>query len=414
MRTWTQCAALAAIIALGAGAIYMGKPAQAQDEKGREASDELVHARKLSAANDDFGFDVFKQLHKEGQNTFISPTSIGMCLQMTSRGAAGDTQSEMEEVMGVKGFENIGASNSALMGELSRSESVTLNIANSVWYHQSGIVLDDEFVNEVKKQFDAEIAGRDFADPTTLSEINGWVSKKTQGKIPNLLSDLSPEAVTVLVNAIYFKGDWTIKFDKEKTKEADWHSADGTSKKIQLMSNKDEYRYHETDDAQVIGLAYGKLEKKRMWVVLPKEGNTLDDLVTDLDEQKFSNWKKSAWKREGTIELPRFKMKFKKNIKPDLQALGMKKCFEGDADFSAMEEGEGGQLFIGKVIHEAIIEVNEEGTVAAAATAVEMQRGMPPKPFTVRCDRPFLLVIEDSITGSNLFVGTVYDPQNLD
>ena len=407
MRNWMMMAAFAGLVVLGSTALFTGPRAAAQEAEKKQPT-AGKSAKELSRANNQFGFEVLKQVHEEGKNTFISPTSIGMCLQMVTRGAKGDTLKEMNDTMHVSKLE-VGQANRELLDAMSDREDLKLNLANSVWVNPNMLTLNRDYADKVQKDFDAQIEARDFADPATLEEINGWVSDRTNKKIPELLKDLSPDAAAVLVNAIYFKGEWTLKFDKEKTKEADFTAADGKAAKVQMMENEDEYRYMQTDDAQWIALDYGADRKLSMWVMLPNQGKKLDTLVKKLDTMSFQTATERAWEREGTIRLPRFKMKFRKELQDDLKTMGMKKAFQADADFSGFVEGKDGKLFISKVIHESFIEVNEEGTEAAAATAVVMEKGMPPAPFNMTCDRPFLVAIQDKVSGSILFLGTVYD-----
>ncbi|MCA8935075.1 MAG: serpin family protein [Planctomycetes bacterium] len=405
MRYRTKLAVCMAVVALGAGVFFSSTRSKAQEEKRLAASED---ARSLAVANNQFGFEMLKQLHKEGSNTFISPTSIGMALQMTSLGAKGDTLTQMNDTMHV-GKLNVGKCNSELLSAFGLHNDLKLNLANSVWVNPNQITLNRDFADGVQKQFDAQIETREF-NAETLNEINGWVADRTEQKIPKLLTDLSPDAAAVLINAVYFKGDWTQKFDKEKTKEADFTLSDGSTRKVQLMSSKSDYYYAETADAQWISLDYGKDKSMRMWVMLPKPDKSLDSLVKTLDSSNFKAATERCWEKEGTIKLPRLKMKFRKEIQDDLADMGMKKPFTAAADFSAFVGDEHSKLFISKVIHEAVIEVNEEGTEAAAATAVVMEKGAPARPFSMICDRPFLLAIEDVMSGSILFAGTVYDP----
>lgn len=406
--TAAASAALCAAFTLG--------PARAETPAPKEALD-------LSAANNRFGIELLRGLHKPGENTFISPTSIGMALQMTSRGAAGDTLAEMNKTMHVSDIE-VGEANRKLMAALSGRDDMKLNIANSIWADPARIKLKKEFADNVAGEFNAEIRGISFSDPKAKDEVNGWVSDRTEKMIPELLEESPEGAVCILVNAIYFKGDWTTKFEKDRTEKADFTRADGSKQEIQLMHSvkKGEWRYTEDEEVQVVAIPYGPRgdedkpgtqPKVHMWLIVPKEGKTLDGVVKDLTADKLAAWQKKAYDKPGTIALPRFKMKFKKELKEDLKALGMVKAFSSrEADFSGFEEGGArGKLFIDQVIHEAVIEVDEEGTEAAAATAVIMTRGAAPRNFTVRCDKPFLLAITDERTGSVMFIGTVYQPQ---
>ncbi len=404
MRNVFLCAAVAAAVL-----VFVAPAPRAQ------ASDAEPTAARLAQANNQFGLELLKRLHKDGKNTFLSPSSIGMALQMTMQGARGETRAEMEKTMHIAGMDS-GQANRALLDALNGMQSVKLKAANSIWADPVKIQLNRKFADDVQKQFDAEIRSVSFTDPQTKEVINTWVSDRTEKKIPELLKTLEPDTVTVLVNAIYFKGDWSVQFDKEKTRDADFKLADGTTKTVKMMTAKDTWQYGETDDAQVIRLPYGKDKKAGMWIILPRGENTLDALVGKLTPGQMAAWQGAAKSGRGTINLPRFKMKFRDELQDDLPEMGMRRAFDpATADFSGFEAGERNkQLFIQQVIHEAVIEVNEEGTEAAAATAVIMKRGSAPREFSMTCDRPFLLAIEDGITNSILFIGTVYDPQSND
>lgn len=405
------------VMALVVGALAV--PSTAEEPAPEEA-------KKLSAANSEFGFDLLKRLHEEGENTFLSPTSIGMALQMTSRGAKGDTLKQMNETMYVKDLE-VGDANRKLLDALSGRDDVKLNIGNAIWADPAKINLSKDFAAEVSKQFDAEVGALSFSDPKAKDVINEWISEKTEKKIPEMLKKLDASVVSILANAIYFKGDWSYQFDKEKTTKADFTRADGSKQEVQMMkSDKLELRYTENDDVQVVALPYGPAPEKgkpgaqpgvNMWLIVPKEGKSLDSVVKGLNSETFQSWQKKATRTKGYVELPRFKMKYRKELQEDLPRLGMKLPFDASlANFSGFEDNPAGRggLFISRVIHEAIIEVNEEGTVAAAATVVEMERSGVPRTFSVQCDRPFMLAVADDRTGSILFVGTVYQPKDLE
>ncbi|MCB9933514.1 MAG: serpin family protein [Planctomycetes bacterium] len=407
-RLSTLCAALAT--ALLAGSFYAGGVSAGEKEKHVQAPEA---AMKLAKADNAFGLKLFKKLHKDGHNTFISPTSIATAVQMAGQAAAGDTRAEMDKAMELEGIDAL-ASNKALMAELESRQGVKLAIANSIWADPSRISMNDAYVKEVQEYFDSEARVENFSDPKTLDVINGWISDKTNKLIPNMLDRISADTVSYLINAIYFKGDWTDKFKKENTKDADFHLADGSSKQVKLMSRKDEIKYAEDDKAQIACLPYGKDGNSAMWIVLPKEGTSLDALVTGLSDEQLKGWQNRAWEREGTIKLPRFKLRYKETLNDCLQGVGIVKAFDvGQADFKRMGESKLGPIFIGRVLHEAVVIVNEDGTEAAAATIVEMKAGgMPPKPWVMTCDRPFLFFITDEPTGAILFMGTCYNPDN--
>lgn len=397
--SWLAVVALAAALSLN----FMA----AEEKPAEPAFDQ-----SLSKANNSFGMALLRQLHKDGDNTFFSPTSIGMALQMTSLGARGETLADMTELMGTQSLD-VGESNQALIAALIGRESVKLKIGNAIFADSSRIKLNRAFADSVQRKFDARIDTVSFADPKTVGIINGWVAERTEQKIPKLFEELGADTVTVLINAIYFKGDWTDSFDPKRTEEGDFHLADGSTAKAQMMSRRGSYRYADDDDAQIIALPYGKDKQMSMWVVLPKKGKSLDGIAKGLSAEQLSKWQQAATSQTVLFSVPRFKMKFRKELKDDLAEMGMPTAFTARADFSGLEEDSGGNLYINQVVHEAIIEVNEEGTVAAAATGVAIGRTSAPRHITMTCDRPFMLAIHDDRTGSVLFMGTVYKPERL-
>lgn len=409
-RLTTLCAALAT--ALLAGSFLAGGVSAGEKEKMKQPPEAAV---KLAKADNAFGLKLFKKLHKDGKNTFISPTSIATAMQMAGQAAGGDTRAEMDKAMGLDGIDAL-ESNKALMAELQSRQGVKLAIANSIWADPSRVSMNPEYVKEVQDYFAAEARVEDFSNPETLDVINGWIAGKTNDLIKDMLDKIDPSTISYLINAIYFKGDWTDKFKKEDTRDADFHLADGSTKQVKLMSRKDEIKYAEDDKAQIACLPYGKDGNSAMWIVLPKEGTSLDSLVTGLSEDQLKGWQKRAWEREGTLKLPRFKLRYKETLNDCLQGVGIVKAFDvGQADFKRMGESKLGPIFIGRVLHEAVVIVNEEGTEAAAATIVEMKAGgMPPKPWTMTCDRPFLFFITDEPTGAILFMGTCYNPDKTE
>ena len=374
-----------------------------------------AEAIELASADNKFGLDMFKKLHKKGDNTFISPTSIAIAMQMARQGAGGETRAEMDKAMHLPGFDPA-AANKALIKELSGREGVTLNIANSIWGDPKRMNFNPTYVQDVQTNFDSEARTADFSDPKTLDAVNGWISDKTNKLIPKMLDAIEPDLVAMLINAIYFKGDWTDEFDTKNTKEADFTLADGSTKKMDLMSRGKDVIYAEVDGVQIAKLPYGNDKQTAMWVALPKDTESLDTLVAGLNAEQIATWQRSARKRPGTLKLPRFTMRYKNKLNNVLIDLGMNRAFDVDrADFTPMGESPMGPIYIGFVLHEAVIIVNEKGTEAAAATIVGMKAGsVPPKPFNMTCDRPFMFIITDEPTGAILFMGTVYNPEKPD
>ena len=373
-----------------------------------------AEATKLARAHNQFGVDLFKKLHKNGENTFISPTSIAIAMQMARQGASGDTRSEMDTAMYLDGIE-VPKANKALLKELNSRDGVKLKIANSLWADPARVTLKPEYTNEVIDYFDSEARVADFKDPETVNAINGWISDKTEKLIPKMLNEIKPDDVVFLINAIYFKGDWTTQFAEKHTKEGDWYNADGTTKKMQLMSRTGKIEYGAMDGHQVARLPYGKDKQSSMLIILPEVTASMDELIAEMTPKKIADWKRSTRGQEGTLKLPRFEMGYNQTLNKALRSTGIETAFNpGKADFTRMGESRRGPLFIGSVLHEARVIVNEEGTEAAAATIVGMRdsESVKPPPFEMTCDRPFLFLITDEPTGAVLFMGTVYQPKD--
>ncbi len=391
-------------------AVALALVAQVSTTSSLPRPDPSPAAIALAGADNQFGLDVLQRLHRAGTNTFISPASIGMALQMASRGASGQTLAEMRQAMHTARID-VAAANRELIPALASRDAVALKIANSVWVDQKRVTLEKAFASGIAADFHGEIFARDFADPGTTDAANQWISRQTAGKIPKMLDRISGDETALIVNAVYFKGEWSRKFDRTKTTDADFHPADGTNTRVPMMGGSGQYDYAETPDLQIVALPFGKDGEMRMWVALPRSRTGLDAFVRGLDLAKWHALADRASERKGTIRLPRFKMGFKAELTRTLADAGMKLAFTPRADFTKLGRSASGNLFLSRVLHEAVIEVNEEGAEAAAATAAGVTAvNVPPPPFEMICDRPFLLSIADRATGAILFIGTVYRP----
>jgi serpin B len=368
-----------------------------------------------------FPLQFFQQVAKEhpSDNVLVSPFSVSTALSMTYSGAAGDTKRVMANVLGVPlsklGLvEEVAAKSKIVSDSLRKAGTNTqLEIANALFGEKS-IKFKPDFLSMNKQYFDAEITALDFKAPDSLKVINGWVSEKTHGKIPTIIEQIGDDAILYLINAIYFKGTWANKFEKSATKPADFTLLDGTTKKVSMMHmSRDDFRYFESKDVQIINLPYsdGRLS---MYVVLPAKGTKISAFEAGLTKEKWDEYMMSTFKRDGKLGLPRFKIEDKMTLKDVLCKMGMEVAFDqGKADFSEMADVQQ-RIYISQVFHKTFMEVNEEGTEAAAATAVEMSIASammnPPPPFEMIVDRPFLLALRDNQTDSTLFMGRVANP----
>lgn len=378
-----------------------------------EESDEITTKLDLSLvdANTQFGFNLYRELIAEDrdENIFISPFSILMALAMTYNGALGDTNLAMSEALEFKGFDleelNLGFHD--LMISIKNADSdIDIAIANSIW-QRLGSDADKDFIERNRKYYDSEVRELDFSSPDAVDTINEWIDDATRGKIDKMLTEVSADVVMYLINAIYFKGNWTYEFDEVFTEEEDFYLLDGSTKKVPMMAQREDFRYLKESNYSSIRLPYGQ-EKMAMYIILPDNGVDIDIVMGSFDSEKWQNYLSSFSETEVELKMPKFKMEYGIKLLNDaLTNLGMGIAFSPDADFSGINP----DIFISRVLHKAVIEVNEKGSEAAAATVIEMDGGggiAETVEFIV--DRPFFFVITDDRTESILFMGKVVEP----
>jgi serpin B len=289
--------------------------------------------------------------------------------------------------------------------------NVILHLANGLWI-QNGFQLKPAFVADHQEFFQAELANVDFQAPSSAQMINDWADRQTRGKITGVVGfPFPPLTRLVLANAIYFKGAWVEPFKPRLTRPRDFHPANGQSKPTPMMTRDGRFTYQETADFQAVKLPYqGGFQ---MELYLPQTNTTAQKLLAGF--MAGEDWEKvieaGFSKREGSVTLPKFKINYEIKLNDSLQALGMKSAFARNADFSGIADA---PLFISQVKQKSYVDVNEEGTEAAAVTTVMMTASLvrrpPPDRFTMVLDRPFLFVISDVNTGSLLFLGLVNEP----
>lgn len=379
-------------------------------------SEKVTTDSKIVAANNKFGTKIFGEILKsdKDKNIFISPTSILFALAMTYNGAKGDTKTGFEKALELSGMttEEINKQANALIRTLVNADSsVRLDIANSLWGRKD-IKFSPDFIKTNENFYKATTSTLDFNSPDASKTINTWVSEATQGKIPQIVDgQISKETILFLINAIYFKGSWTNKFDKELTKQEDFKLLSGSTKKVDMMQLFEKLPYYKGDKFEAINLPYGK-ENISMYVFLPNSDSSLTDFNSSLTDENLSSWFKEFSKTQGTLKLPKFKLEYEKSLNDSLVALGLDKAFTETADFSGMFT-DSTKAAISNVKHKTFVEVNEEGTEAAAVTSVEVgiTSALPvDKPFEMTVDRPFFYVIRDNNSGTNLFMGEVVEP----
>ena len=354
---------------------------------------------KLDVANTGFAFDLLKQIAGEqpGTNIFISPFSVSTVLQMVANGAAGDTKAEMQRVLKTAGLpaETLNAACKDLNQSLNSQTNVILNLANAIWYKE-GFHLKPGFVSDNKNFFPAELAGVDFGKPESAQTINDWADNSTHGKIKEVVRwPFPPLTRVILANAIYFKGKWDRPFDKQATKDHAFNVlSGGTPKQVPTMWQHGHFNYQQGDGFQAVRLPYagGHLQ---MFLFLPDTNSSPAKLLADLNADTWRDKILPEFRdKEGTLAFPRFKLDYDVTLNDPLKALGMRQAFATGQIFQPWPMS---RLFVSEVKQKSFVEVNEEGTEAAAVTTVVMEGSAimkPIKPFEMIVDRPFLFVIE--------------------
>ncbi len=369
-------------------------------------------------SSNEFSFQMYGQLIDSNENIFFSPYSISTALGMAYEGARGETAEEMRQVLNLAEDDQTRREMVHAVQSLLNKEgtSYELSAANAYWLREGGN-LKEEYKDAIESYYLAHGQQLDFAgDPVgSVNTINNWVLEKTNGKIKDLLSpyDVSVLTYLVLTNAIYFKADWKYQFDTNATEERSFYLTGGEEIETDTMHMCDQSKklnYAVNSDVQLLQLPY-KDEELSMFILLPKE-NDIGSIETKLDHTYLSSLKDNIISEYVDLYLPKFKFEQKYLLNDNLSAMGMPTAFGGSADFSGITSDT--DLFISKVIHQSFVEVNEEGTEAAAATAVAMEFSVPgsssPAPILFKADHPFIFFIEHKETGQILFMGKVENP----
>ncbi|OAB45773.1 serpin family protein [Paenibacillus antarcticus] len=376
----------------------------------RQVAAQLIDKQVIQSENT-LGIQLLKELLKSDktENIIISPYSISSALAMAYNGASSDTAIQMAKALGWSNttLENLNQANEQQRKLLEHSdEGIELSIANSIWY-QEGPKIRPSFLNTGENSYKAEINAEDnLSSSRTMNKINDWVKKKTQNKIDSILSEpLSTDTLSVLINAIYFKGTWKHPFSEDLTEQHPFTLGDGSIQNVQMMQQTHEFPYAESEDWQAIRLPYGD-GRMSMLIILPHKQTTIDILTQQLVKDP-SPWQKTFDSKNVHINLPRFTAKYENKLKKALQALGMTYAFDPNkADFSQMSTIT--PLYIDQVLHKTFLEVNEKGTEAAAVTGVlTPTSGAPAPPVDMNVDRPFFFAIEDTQSKAWLFLGTI-------
>jgi serpin B len=370
---------------------------------------------RTARADNAFGFKLLAETRKAapGGNVFQSPVGMALALAMAGNGARGQTLQQIAATLQLPGVapEEWNAGNKLLLDHLlGLDPKIKLEIANSLWT-QTGADIKPDFIASGRMSYRAEVAAVDFASPGTAKRIDDWVSQNTHGKITTMFDPPLPRDLRLVVlDAIYFKGAWETPFDKKLTRDQPFNLRGGQTAQHPRMSRKERMNYLENTGFQAVALPYGSRQAS-LYVFLPREN--LDRFVQDLTPENWGTWMAQFRLREGTLELPRFKLENKYVLNGELKALGMPRAFGSEAEFSGISTDT--RLCISQVLQKTFVEVNEEGTEAAAASGISIRPSLalrsPPPPFTMIVDRPFYMAIVENQSGTILFHGAIEDPR---
>ncbi len=376
--------------------------------------------------NNKFAMELYQKLQSRQGNLFLSPYSISTALAMTYAGARGETEKQMastlcfptvgfassEKPMTNERFHREFGSIISRMNKAGKKGDYELVVANALW-GQKGYEFLDEFLGLVRKNYDGELQQVDFIGQTEQARktINGWVEDKTKDKIKELIKKGMLDMMTrlVLTNAIYFKGKWASEFKPERTSDTPFSLVGGKKVTVPMMNQKAEFGYKDTGAIQILEMPYVS-EELSMVILLPKKIDGIKQLEKELTSEALAGWLGGIGEREVEVYFPKFKMTSEFELSRILVSMGMPAAFSNEADFSGMAGDK--DLAISAVIHKAYVDVNEEGTEAAAATAVVIRATGVREPLIFRADHPFFFVIRDNVNGSILFMGRMTEPDS--
>lgn len=379
--------------------------------------EEIVLTRtegEIVESNNLFAFNLYREIHTQNvshANMFISPLSASIAFAMLNNGASGSTQEEIQEILGFSDYEAKDINvlfQKMLEAAIDIDPQVTIETANAVWI-QSDFPVLDSFAGTNKEHFDAEVKNVDFRDVSALRMINNWTSDKTHGKIPYFLDEVSSDMQFLLMNALYFLGEWHNPFNTKDTKSEPFTNANKTKVNVPMMNNRFKTYYSENELYSMVNLPYGN-GAFQMMVILPHENIDLSTVITALDADNFMETARQGYSREVILKFPRFKSEYEIDLIEVLKAMGLHDPFDPlKADLSSLASLSDVPLYVTMVKQKATIEINEKGTEAAAVSGVggKPTSAAPATPVNFYVDRPFLYLIRELSTGTIFFMGEV-------
>jgi serine protease inhibitor len=358
-----------------------------------------------------FGSRLLQQLLKRKEpNVFVSPASVGLALGMAAAGARGKTLAAFEHALGVDATLAADWAQRLLASLDSLPPGVALELANSLWAPPT-TRLSPQYIDTMRRSYRAEVRNLDFASREAERVINDWAARATHGLIDSAVDSIDPASIMVLVNATYFKGLWEDPFDPQDTLDWEFTTGSGGQTNVRMMMRRDSFSYLQDRNLQAVRLPY-KEGRFSLLVVLPREPLSSAGFQDIAAPSSLAQILGGLETKEGLVGLPKVRLTYKADLRPELSEMGMEPAFSDDADFSGSLEG-GARAFISKVSHRTRLEIDETGTTAAATTSVEMSLDLNltrPRPFQMVVDRPFLLVLTDNESDLIVFVGVIGNP----
>lgn len=374
---------------------------EAAEVSGKAVDDAFISAMA------DFSVKLYQQASDDcsnGDNFLISPVSAAAALGMAANGAEGNTKEQFEALFGLSLDEMNAYMLDYLEGLYSTEEKMKLAIANSIWFDDVKMTVSRDFLAANKAYYRAQMYQTDFSDPKTVSDINNWVKKNTDGMIDKLVDRIDPETVMYIINAVCFDAEWDVKYEKSDIRDGTFYQADGSTVTAEFLCSE-ESQYIEAAGGTRGMIKNYKGGKFAFAALLPAENTDIDDFVAGLDGQTFLSLVQNAEAVSVNVKLPKFTYDCDMSLTGTLEALGLTDAFNSTADFSGISETE--KLVIGDVIHKTHIELDENGTKAAAVTGIGVESAAAPAELSLIFDRPFVYAIIDTATGLPLFIGTI-------
>lgn len=388
------------------------------DTENQEITDLTLSEKsaKIIAADNQFGFEMFQKVNaslKEPKNTMISPMSISLALAMVYNGTGGDTKKKMEDMLHKSGLapEDINQSYKDLVAALaSHDPKVELSISNAIFYRNTFSVKNN-FITTNQNYYQAEVSGLDFTKTAeTLDKVNGWVNTKTKGKIDRIISEVRPEDIMYILNAIYFNGEWQYRFDTKETSDRPFTKEDNQVIQVPTMTIENPFNYFSHQNFRMLEMPYGS-GKYSMLIFLPASGENTNSVISLLSAENVNDWILKMTEQKKKVYLPKFEFKFDDSLIDELTALGMTDAFD-DAKANLTGISDAAKLVISEVMHKSYIKVDERGTEAAAVTGITVgDTSVGPDDDVFSVDHPFVFAIREKDTKAILFIGKVLDPK---